>query len=151
MQRQVARSLSDPSVELSSRRTGLSLQRTRLGADRTLMAVIRTSLALISFGFTIAEVFHKLQEADILTRSAAARNFGIALVALGIGMLSAGIIYHLRFMLGLRAEREAMIEKGLIHGESRFPSSLVLISALLLLLIGIVAIISMFIRFASNP
>ncbi|HEX6994772.1 MAG TPA: DUF202 domain-containing protein [Gammaproteobacteria bacterium] len=140
-------SARDPSVELASRRTGMSFQRTRMAADRTLMAVIRTSLALISFGFTIAEAFHKLQEANVLTRSESAMNFGLALVALGIAVLAIGIVYHIRFMLGLRAERESMMTVGLIHGESRFPASQTLIAALLLLLIGVAAIISMLIRF----
>jgi|SRR5690606_25470354 len=139
----------DPAVELASRRTGMSFQRTRMAADRTLMAVIRTSLALISFGFTIAEAFHKLQEANILTRSESAMNFGMALVALGIAVLVIGILYHIRFMLRLRAEHGSMIAAALIHGESRFPASQTLIAALLLLLIGVAAIVSMLIRFAS--
>src|SRR5262245_13170209 len=122
------------SVELSSRRTGMSFQRTRMSADRTLMSVIRTSLSLISFGFTIFQVFQKLKDQQILTGTAPARNFGVALVALGIGMLILGIIYHVQFMLGLRAERNQMTEDGLIHGQSRFPTSLTLITALVLLL-----------------
>lgn len=134
------------SVELSSRRTGMSFQRTRMSADRTLMSVIRTSLSLISFGFTIAQVFEKLREHDVITHAGAARNFGVALVALGIAMLIGGIIYHVQFMLGLRDERVAMTEAGLIHGESRFPPSLTLVTATVLLLIGIFAIISMVFR-----
>src|SRR5262245_16052263 len=97
---------ADPSVELSSRRTGLSFQRTRLSAERTLMSVIRTSLSLIGFGFTIFQFFAKLKEAGTLTRTAAPRNFGAALVLLGIGILLIGIVYHVQFMLGLRAERD---------------------------------------------
>ena len=58
-------------------------------------------------------------------------------------MLIGGIIYHVQFMLGLRHEREAMTASGLIHGESHFPISLTLITAILLLAIGIVAIVSM--------
>lgn len=137
---------SDPdriSVELSSRRTGMSFQRTRMSADRTLMSVIRTSLSLISFGFTIFQVFQKLRDQAVITGAGPARHFGIALVALGIGMLILGIIYHVQFMLGLRIERNQLTEDGLIHGESRFPPSLTLITALVLLAIGIVAIISM--------
>ena len=121
----------DISVELSARRTGMSFQRTRLSADRTLMSVIRTSLSLISFGFTIYQVFQKLHESSALAGGThAARNFGVALVLLGIGMLVLGIIYHVQFMLGLRDERKRMTEQGLIHGESRFPTSLTLITAL---------------------
>jgi putative membrane protein len=131
------------SVELSSRRTGMSFQRTRMSADRTLMSVMRTSLSLISFGFTIFQVFEKLRESGTLAHAAAPRNFGVTLVGLGILMLIGGIIYHLQFMVGLREERKAMTASGLIHGESHFPVSLTLITAVILLLVGIVAIVSM--------
>ena len=131
------------SVELSARRTGMSFQRTRMSADRTLMSVIRTSLSLICFGFTIYQVFEKLREAGTLAHAAAPRNFGVTLVALGIAMLVLGIVYHIQFMVGLRHEREAMRDDELIHAESIFPPSMTLITAFLLLLIGIAAILSM--------
>jgi putative membrane protein len=133
----------DISVELSSRRTGMSFQRTRMSADRTLMSVIRTSLSLISFGFTIFQVFEKLKEAGTLAHAGAPRNFGITLVALGIIMLIGGIVYHLQFMMHLRQQREAMIADGLVHGESSFPVSLTLLTAIILLIVGVAAIISM--------
>lgn len=132
------------SVELSARRTGMSFQRTRMSADRTLMSVIRTSLSLISFGFTIFQVFQKLHDSQVIAvGSGAARNFGVTLVGLGIVMLIFGIVYHAQFMLGLRDERHEMTEDGLIHGESKFPPSFTLVTALILLFIGISAIISM--------
>ena len=131
------------SVELSSRRTGMSFQRTRMSADRTLMSVIRTSLSLISFGFTIYQVFEKLRDQNLITHGAPARNFGVTLVALGILMLIGGLIYHLQFMVQLREERKAMAADGLIHAESSFPVSLTLITAVILLFIGIAAIVSM--------
>jgi putative membrane protein len=137
---------SDPevtSVELSSRRTGMSFQRTRMSADRTLMSVIRTSLSLISFGFTIYQAFEKARDAGAITHATAPRNFGITLVALGIVMLVVGMSYHVQFMFGLREERKAMTAAGLIHGESKFPPSLTLMTALILLMIGIFAIVSM--------
>jgi putative membrane protein len=130
------------SVELSARRTGMSFQRTRLSADRTLMSVIRTSLSLISFGFTIYQVFEKAYEAKVLSSSLAARNFGQALVLLGTLMLGLGIVYHVRFMIGLRDERAQMKADGLIHGESAFPVSLTLVTAVALLAIGLFAIAS---------
>ena len=108
-----------------------------MSADRTLMSVIRTSLSLIGFGFTIAQVFQKLRDQDIITKAAAPRNFGLALVGLGIVMLVIGIIYHVQFMLGLRHLRESMREEGLIHGETIFPVSFTLVTALVLLLIGV--------------
>ncbi|GAU86060.1 hypothetical protein BIWAKO_06008 [Bosea sp. BIWAKO-01] len=130
------------STELASRRTGMSFQRTRMSADRTLMSVIRTSLSLIGFGFTIFQFFQKLREAGTLT-SGSPRNFGLALVYLGVGMLVVGIIYHLQFMQGLRQERAEMTKAGLIHGQSVFPTSLTLIVAVLLLLVGLIAIMGM--------
>ena len=133
----------DPSTELSRRRTGMSFQRTRMSADRTLMSVIRTALSLIGFGFTIFQFFQKMRDAKVLERVNAPRNFGIALVGVGIGMLVLGIIYHIQFMTGLRKTREEMVAEGLIHGESAFPTSLTLITAIVLLLVGIAAIVSM--------
>ena len=133
----------DVSTELSRRRTGMSFQRTRMSADRTLMSVIRTSLSLIGFGFTIFQVFEKARDAKILASANAPHNFGIALVVLGIGMLTLGIFYHLQFMRALRKTRAEMAAEGLVHGESPFPPSLTLITALVLLAIGIAAIVSM--------
>ena len=133
----------DASTELSRRRTGMSFQRTRMSADRTLMSVIRTALSLIGFGFTIFQFFQKMKEANVIERAHAPRTFGLALVFLGIGMLALGIIYHLLFMTGLRKTREEMKAEGLIHGESIFPPSLTLITAVLLLIIGVGAVISM--------
>lgn len=126
--------------ELAMRRTGMAFQRTRMAADRTLMAVIRTSLSLIGFGFTIYQIFKKLHEVNLLKLNGAARNFGVALVLLGILMLVVGIGYHLEFMYGLRRQRTLLVEIGLVHGQSRFPVSLTLIVAVLLLVIGVTAI-----------
>jgi putative membrane protein len=135
--------VNDIATELSSRRTGMSFQRTRMSADRTLMSVIRTSLSLIGFGFSIHQVFEELAAAGVIRGSAhSARNFGVALIALGIALLVMGIVYHVQFMSGLRRVRTEMKAAGLIHGESIFPPSLTLITAVVLLLIGIVAILS---------
>jgi putative membrane protein len=134
---------------MSMRRTGMSFQRTRMSAERTLMSVIRTSLSLIGFGFTIFQFFQRLRDAGTIVHAAAPRNFGLALVALGIVMLVIGIVYHIQFMLGLRHEREAMHEDGLIYAQSRFPPSMTLITAIILLAIGIVAIVSMVLQTGS--
>jgi len=132
----------DMSVELASRRTGMSFQRTRMSADRTLMSVIRTSLSLIGFGFTIYQVFSHLQEEHVIVRAHAPRNFGAALIILGVAMVAVGIIFHMQFMISLRREREDMRVSGLIHGESEFPLSFTLAVAILLLLLCIAAIAS---------
>lgn len=136
--------LSTDRTEMSMRRTGMSFQRTRMSADRTLMSIMRTSLSLIGFGFTIFQVFSKLVQLPALRMDAdAPRNFGIALVVLGILMLTLGIAYHLNFMKSLRAERSKMVNDGLVHGESPYPVSLTLITACLLWLVGLFAIVSM--------
>ncbi len=130
----------DPSVEMSSRRTGMSFQRTRMSAERTLMSVVRTSLSMISFGFTIYAFFGQLQKDNLLRRENAPRNFGVTLICLGVAILAAGIAYHLAFMRELRRTREEMAAEGLIHARSHFPVSYSLIVAVLLLALGVAAI-----------
>lgn len=131
------------SLVLSSRRTRLSFQRTRMSADRTLMSIIRTAIALIGFGFTIFQFFEHLQgQADSSIRPHAARNFGLALVLLGTLLLAFGIFGHVRFMLELRRDHKEMAAESLIPHD-RFPLSITLGAAVLLLLIGLLAILSM--------
>ena len=139
----------DASTAMSSRRTGMSYQRTRLSADRTLMSVIRTSLSLIGFGFTIFQVFSSIREVADSVAANAPRNFGIALVGLGIAMLVVGIVYHLNFMQALRHDREDAVDSGLIRGLSPYPVSMTLLVAVALLFIGILAISSM--AFGIHP
>jgi len=136
--------LSTHRTEMSSRRTGMSFQRSRLSAERTLMSVIRTSLSLISFGFTIYQFLGRLVDEKLVSGAPhAARNFGQALVWLGVGMLIVGIVYHIQFMLGLRKVRHSMHDETLIHAESGFPASFTLVVAVLLLVIGVVALASL--------
>ena len=136
--------LSTRRTEMSSRRTGMSFQRSRLSAERTLMSVIRTSLSLISFGFTIYQFLGRLLDEKLLSGAPhAARNFGQALVWLGVGMLVIGIAYHIQFMLGLGKVRQSMHDETLIHAESSFPASFTLVVAVLLLAIGVVALLSL--------
>lgn len=139
-------SADEISVELSSRRTGMSFQRTRMSADRTLMSVMRTSLSLISFGFTIYQFFRSMQSEHLVSATSAPRNFGVALILLGIAMILCGIVFHILFMRGLRAERIDMAREGLIHAESQFPGSYTLAVALLVLILGLVAIFSVWFR-----
>jgi putative membrane protein len=131
-------------TDLAARRTGMAFQRTRMAADRTLMAVIRTSLSLIGFGFTIFQFFQKLTQANVLREgSGTARGFGLSLVVLGVILLVLGMVYHVHFMLQLRKIREEMHKDGLVHAETGFPVSLTLIIAVLLFLIGLLAVLGM--------
>jgi len=136
--------LSTRRTEMSSRRTGMSFQRSRMSAERTLMSVIRTSMALISFGFTIYQFLGHMAQAGLVTGMPhAARNFGLCLVWLGVGMTIVGIFYHVQFMIGLRRERGHMCADGLVHAESGFPVSFTLLVALLLLGLGLLALTSL--------
>jgi putative membrane protein len=107
------------------------------------MSVIRTSLSLIGFGFTIFQFFERLREQKLISGAASARRFGLALVLLGVVMLIFGIVYHIQYMIELRRLRQSMREDGFVHGETIFPLSLTLITAVVLLAIGIAAIASM--------
>jgi putative membrane protein len=131
------------SFELASQNTSLAFQRTRMAADRTLMAVIRTALSLISFGFTIFKLAQTLVAEKIINERLGIPHYAISLVLIGIIMLAIGIIYHVQFMLGLRTTRREMIEETLIHGKNPFPYSFTLLTATLLLALGLAAIISM--------
>ena len=134
--------LSGDRTELSMRRTGMSIQRTRMSADRTLMSVIRTSLSLIGFGFTVHEVFRKAAEAGTISDARSARTFGLALLVLGVLLLVGGIFRQVQFALELRRRRSAMIGDQLLHGESAYPVSMTLVTATLLLLVGLLAVAS---------
>lgn len=137
----MGRAVSDQSAAC---RTGMALQRTRMAAERTLMAVIRTSLSLIGFGFTIFQFFGHLRETGLLASgSPAPRNFGLTLVLLGVGMQAIGLVHYVRFMAGLRAERQEMIATGLIPDGRAGPVSLTMVVGLLLFLTGLAAIASM--------
>lgn len=132
------------SLELAMHNTGLAFQRTRVAADRTLMAVIRTSLSLIGFGFTIAAFFRSLHSAGSITDSAfyAARNFGVALLATGILLLILGLYFHISFMRSLRRERKRLIERSMMFSDLPYPVSLTTIIAVVLMVIGMVALLS---------
>lgn len=134
--------LSSNRTELSMRRTGMSIHRTRMSADRTLMSVMRTSLSLIGFGFTLHQAFQKLREAGTVHNDAAPRNFGVALILMGILLLVGGIARHVQFALELRQLRKLLTQEKLIHGQSLYPVSMSLITAVALLAVGIAAVIS---------
>ena len=141
--------LDRASLELSARRTGMSFQRTRMSADRTLMSVIRTSLSLISFGFTIAQVFQKLHENDVVKNAGAPRSFGSALVLIGLLLLAGGIAYHVAYMVQLRRERALLAQEQLIHAETSYPYWLSLMTAIVLFVLGIVALVG--VGFGAGP
>lgn len=139
------------SAQLSSRRTEMSCHRTRMSADRTLMSIIRTALSLIGFGFTIFQFFRYLRQTAGATQLpvTAARNFGVALVVLGICMLVMGILNHIEFMRKMRDLRQELIDAKIILAAAQFPVSTTLVVAALLLAIGVGALVNMIVRLSG--
>jgi putative membrane protein len=135
--------------KMSSLRTSLSIQRTRMAAERTLMASLRTSLSLIGFGFTIFSFFQGIAGPDrsisIVPPRAPAR-FGLALVFIGVVVLLLGITYNYQYLKQLRRQRADFIAQGYLPGTSSFPLSMSLVSAFLLVLVGLAAIVSIMLR-----
>jgi putative membrane protein len=109
--------------------TQLAVDRTRLAYERTLMAWVRTATSLISFGFTIYKFFQFLREegaskmphADHLIGP---RQFALLMILVGLGTLGLATLQHRQHMQILRAQG-ALI-----------PSSLAMVLALLVVVIG---------------
>src|SRR5580704_14488465 len=76
------------------------------------------------------------------TRMSADRTL-MSVIRTSLSLIGFGFAYHVQFMMGLRRLRESMREEGLVHGETVFPLSFTLVTALVLLLIGVAAIMSM--------
>jgi putative membrane protein len=115
--------------------TDLAFERSRLASERTLMAWIRTSLSMISFGFTIFKFFQYLAESTEGTLRQGPLNLGRVMVVLGVLLLVPAIVQHWQFLRALRA-----------RANRKFPRSLALVTAGVIQLIGIVALLSLFLR-----
>jgi putative membrane protein len=117
----------------------LAKERTREAADRTLMAWIRTCLALIGFGFGIAKFRDVLVEAGYHRGPEHIHStliFGLSFIALGIFGLLAAVIQHWRIL--------QQVKFGDFHYTGFRP--VVMITALILLLIGLFAFLSIVLR-----
>jgi putative membrane protein len=135
--------------KMAAMRTALAFQRTRLAADRTLMAIMRTSLSMIGFGFTLYTFvtnFIKREGAAGLLPQQAPTRFALTMIILGVLLLTLGIANHYRYMMSMRAQRDAFIAEGLLPPREDFPVSLTLITAFLLVLVGIGAGLSIIFR-----
>jgi len=119
---------------------------TRLAVERTFLAWIRTSIALIGFGFTIVQFFQRLQDmvpAGERVRPTAPRDLGLALIAAGLGALSVATTQY-RWGLAYLWSDEFKGVAGLDARRHRTPA---MFSAIVLMLIGIAAFASVFVRF----
>jgi putative membrane protein len=129
--------------DMAAQRTELAYQRNRFAADRTLMAIMRTSLSMIGFGFTIFSVFNSVAARELIGDIVPDRTpglFGLALVVLGVLLLVAGIAADMRYMAKLRRQHHWLLESEWGGGIDPIDRSLIVMSAIALLLIGLVAI-----------
>jgi putative membrane protein len=113
--------------------TKLAVERTRLAYERTLMAWVRTGVSLISFGFTIYkffEEFHPAERAAVRTTLIGAREFGIIMISIGLVAVLLATIQHVKTMHNLRARYVDV------------PYSLAALVALLVSVLGVVALIA---------
>ncbi|MHC4089182.1 MAG: YidH family protein [Planctomycetota bacterium] len=117
-------------------RVPAALVRTALSSEQTLMSWVRTSLSLSTFGFAIAKFFQYLAGQANTSLAAGPRRLGIALILLGVLVLTAAVVEHLLRIRGLK-------EQGLPADASSF---LPLGSAGAMLAIGLVALVSVFLK-----
>jgi putative membrane protein len=117
--------------------TRLALDRTRLAYERTLMAWVRTATSLISFGFTIYKFFQFLREGQAPIRDGAIglRTFAMMMIGIGLTALLLATKDHRQHRLQLQAE----------FGPQ--PYSLAGVVAALVGVLGVVALLSVLLRF----
>ena len=125
---QPAATHSDPGVQLAFERTFLAYERTRI-------AWVRTALSLISFGFVIAKFFQYLREKQGETATLMSPR------AVGLVMITIGLV---GLILANWQERRAM--KALRARCPELPQSISGVMAMLIALLGVLALISALLR-----
>jgi len=100
------------------------------------MAWVRTATSLISFGFTIYKAFEYLRERQPAVAQGILdpRNFALVLIGLGIGALSLATVQHRHDLRRLEAQYGPL------------PRSTAAIVGTIVSLLGIVALILVFLR-----
>jgi putative membrane protein len=119
---------SDPRVQLAFERTFLAYERTRI-------AWVRTALALISFGFVIAKFFQYLREKQGETATMLSPR------AIGLIMITIGLV---GLILANWQERGAL--KALRERCPELPRSISGLMAILIMLVGLLALIGALLR-----
>lgn len=121
--------------------------RTMMGLQRTLMAAVRTAVSLIGFGFTVAQFFEKLRgnfgEGVGRAGPEAPRNLGLVLI--GAGVLSLAI-FTWQYQAASRYMRSGPYAAIAGVGEKQLHTS-VYLTAFAVMLIGVAAFVSVFLRF----
>jgi putative membrane protein len=80
-----------------------ALIRTAFSSEQSLMSWIRTSVSLITFGFSITQFFHYLEQQKAGTQlSEDPRRLGLALLCVGVLVLVAAVVEHVRRLYAMR-------------------------------------------------
>jgi len=117
--------------------TKLAYDRTALAYERTLMAWVRTGVSLISFGFTIYKFFQEFQRVENVSVSAGligAREFGLIMISIGLVAVLLATVQHVKTMRNLRSDY------------AEVPYSLAAVVALLVCVLGAVALVAVYFR-----
>jgi putative membrane protein len=131
----VAAPQSEPPEEDVDLRFSGALVRTALSSEQTLLAWVRTSLSMIGLGFGVTQFFHYVvQQEDALQHTASVRRLGLAIISIGVVVLILAIVEHVWRL-------RKMKEQGLPTDAGSF---LPIGSAVGLLAIGVIALVSVF-------
>ena len=123
----------------------LAKERNRAACDRTLMAWIRTAISLIGFGFAIAKSYEYIQMEEMETTGRfidqihAPLWFGMSFIVLGMVCILGGVIQYVKVVKQIQSGQ-------FTYGE---PRPLAKIIALILLIIGVFALITIFQRWIA--
>lgn len=131
---------SDPRVGLAEDRTSMARFRTSLALDRTTLAWIRTALTMATFGFGTVGFFRSLRQSSATPDSVrlhhSAIRFGVALIVLGVLATVLSAISHWFALRRIRRNEAPVV--------TQWPLSIAI--ALLLAIIGLVALYSVLVR-----
>ena len=117
-------------------------------SEQTLKLVFGRGNVMIGFGFTIFQFFHTLNEKFLVGRLSphGPARFGGALIALGIVLLVMAIWYNRLETRALLARRQRLHELGLIRHPEIHKQSATMTIALLTLILGAFAMLSVAFR-----
>ena len=127
----------EAAVPAPSDSTRLAVDRTRLAFERTTMAWVRTATSLITFGFSVYKFFQiETHRDDTAGRLIGPREFALAMITIGIISLVFATLQQRHSMQIMRVHYQGM----------RVPRSLAVVIAALMSALGILALVTVFLR-----